>query len=1044
MSFGEEETRSSEQLLELIRFLRREKEIAISRFEVTEAETHRLRTNLEQLQRQLTEAQASLQHERERSATSTLTSSKHTELLRKLETLNALTDSNRLLREERTTLATEKEELVSKISALEVELQPLRDASRDLNTRIDELTAENQTLRRQVVAWKARTNSLQERAGRATADDLKRVQLEKEQLQKQLEQSNAKTSSVMSEFQRTNSQLLVAQQKQLDEIKKLKEEAQQLIQKSSSLQEDVNGAEAKRKEEESKANEKAEALRRIARKYKAQFEELKTAHDKLVSELPSSTPSAAASTASSTSTSTTSDTATEGAAAEASAVDAANAAKLKELEEQNSKLLTEMEQLKNNFESIQSTDEKTKLLLKNCRVKINSLNKDKEVLTNSLQEANAKIESLEQSLEEANVRATALRSQLEGRISRLERENSDLIQAKQAVDNEVEILNQRIPVIQRQVEAYQKQLSICQQQQQQQQATQQVKPAVGAEKSPAECIPPTANIKPMASGNAAIQRPSSSPSQPSTSLAHRTTPTASIRPMAMPSRTAAVQPTATVSVSPMAPPIAVATPTPVFQTAVPSATALPSHPIAPVSSAAPLGARDEGGASIDPIPSTSGASSGSDAMRKRVRPAEADLTTEEQEQKRTRVESEEMEEGEHIDDEEDEEAVEDVDEVEVIGTVDNSAQGAVEAEEEDANRAEEVELVADEENEEGLIESEDEAKEGEEDEEEEEIIEVDEQRDEGGDSNLQMEVADSAVDEEAVAVPVVSVQQDEGQPEHLAEESIEPEAFGASVAAIEPSVAPATESSGDLSLPGPSGLRPPVREDRLPSIGRNTVPYEDGGDDGIVPSTPVLLRPRPNDGFAEAVSSPQVTTRFVFGSVPEELASATAVGVPQGLSHLSESQGMDDTRMDLTQLEENSACPPSIPLQVSPVEVPSQNTVPTATPVLPLVTVTVTSAEEQGDLEAAQDLEADAAAELDLLGEDDAELRENPTEQTTSSALDRSELDGDKTVTGEETPGLDEPSAAAAATDEAAESAEPSEPTPTTSSQSVSVRPPLR
>lgn len=56
-SLGEEETRSSDQLLELVRFLRREKEIAISRSEVQEAETQRLKTHLEQAERQLAEAQ---------------------------------------------------------------------------------------------------------------------------------------------------------------------------------------------------------------------------------------------------------------------------------------------------------------------------------------------------------------------------------------------------------------------------------------------------------------------------------------------------------------------------------------------------------------------------------------------------------------------------------------------------------------------------------------------------------------------------------------------------------------------------------------------------------------------------------------------------------------------------------------------------------------------------------------------------------------------------------------------------------------------------
>lgn len=56
-SISEEDMRSTDQLLELVRFLRREKEIAISRSEVQEAETQRLKTQLEQAERLANEAQ---------------------------------------------------------------------------------------------------------------------------------------------------------------------------------------------------------------------------------------------------------------------------------------------------------------------------------------------------------------------------------------------------------------------------------------------------------------------------------------------------------------------------------------------------------------------------------------------------------------------------------------------------------------------------------------------------------------------------------------------------------------------------------------------------------------------------------------------------------------------------------------------------------------------------------------------------------------------------------------------------------------------------
>ncbi|XP_029654006.1 putative protein TPRXL isoform X1 [Octopus sinensis] len=72
-------------------------------------------------------------------------------------------------------------------------------------------------------------------------------------------------------------------------------------------------------------------------------------------------------------------------------------------------------------------------------------------------------------------------------------------------------------------------------------------------------------------------------------------------------------------------------------------------------------------------------------------------------------------------------------------------------------------------------------------------------------------------------------------------------------------------------------------------------PHFDEGDDCTVPSTPTLFVPRRGDGFAEALSYPQVPQRFVFGT-------------GEGVSHSElESQGalgMDDTRMDLSQFDD--------------------------------------------------------------------------------------------------------------------------------------------
>lgn len=102
--------------------------------------------------------------------------------------------------------------------------------------------------------------------------------------------------------------------------------------------------------------------------------------------------------------------------------------------------------------------------------------------------------------------------------------------------------------------------------------------------------------------------------------------------------------------------------------------------------------------------------------------------------------------------------------------------------------------------------------------------------------------------------------------------------------------------------------------------------YEEPGDDSIVPSTPTLYVPRCADGFSEAVSSPQShvsINRIIEISFTQcHLANLTFVEISLETQHqgghqqttarftFAESatrtpEGIDDTRIDLTQLDDS-------------------------------------------------------------------------------------------------------------------------------------------
>lgn len=140
------EEKSSEQLLQIIKYLRKEKDITVAKFDILKSENTRLKSELQIIQKKLDETQALYINRREDSSSS-LNNEKHQELLRKVETLNAITDSNRVLREERDALAIKFSALQERVTKVEDELIPMQEKNREFETKTENLITENASLR---------------------------------------------------------------------------------------------------------------------------------------------------------------------------------------------------------------------------------------------------------------------------------------------------------------------------------------------------------------------------------------------------------------------------------------------------------------------------------------------------------------------------------------------------------------------------------------------------------------------------------------------------------------------------------------------------------------------------------------------------------------------------------------------------------------------------------------------------------------------------------------------------------------------------------
>lgn len=488
ISISEDDTKSSEQLFQIVKFLRKEKDIAMAKFDILQAETMRLKSQLEITEKQLDESKLALAAEREKSEVSMVTVNKQSDILRKVETLNALTDSNRILREERNTLSIRVEELSATVKSLEDQLSPMQDKLADLTSKNETLQSENTSLKTDCARWRSRVNALVERANKTSPEDWKRLQNERDTLVKMLtnEKENLKKVSeelgaVKVEKSKLEEQYTILSRQQnslMEENKKLNEEMQVLKDDMARLTEELTKIKAEHKtfaEMNAKLTEelsnkevslndirnKEMQIRKIAKKYKAQFEELvKTVEEEKKKN--------------------------DG---EAAAAGAALEESNKKIEEQLTEIQAQLEtektnneKLKQELESLKSAntdrEEKAKQVLKQAKSKIVQLTELKNTLSRELDESRNKIDSVEQSTrDEQDARLELIKSQYEGRLSRMEKERAE---AQAERNREVEALMQKVNMLQRQLAS---QASASKQQ-------------TSTEKTTTD--PPTANIKPMA------------------------------------------------------------------------------------------------------------------------------------------------------------------------------------------------------------------------------------------------------------------------------------------------------------------------------------------------------------------------------------------------------------------------------------------------------------------------------------------------------------------------------------------------------------------
>ncbi|KAG9351114.1 hypothetical protein JZ751_025004 [Albula glossodonta] len=528
-----EEGKSQEQILEILRFVRREKEIAETRFEVAQVESLRHRQRVEHLERELKEMQDSLNAEREKVQVTAKTLAQHDELMKKTETMNVLVETNKMLREEKERLEQELQQTQAKVCKLEADIMPLQESNAELSEKSGMLQAEKKLLEEDIKRWKARTQHLVSQQKDTDPEEYKKLHSEKEAHLKRIQQLTEETGRLKADIARSNASNTTIQ----SQVHNLRENLGKVTAERDNLKKEM---EAKVLDIQEKVKTITQ-VKKIGRRYKTQYEELKVQHDKMVAEAaakPAQEQEAQQASVQEIQALKDSLSQTEARTRELEAqlesvqkTAGEREAEVRNSQEQVNKLQPELARLKQELQekSVQEEqlrqqmaekEEKTKKAFLGAKQKINQLVSAKDQLSKENEE-------LKQQREELEVRMGALKSQYEGRICRQERELRDLREQQERHSEQRDEPPEQGPskVQEQQRPAEPRQISL--------------KTTPAADRGSASTSdPPTANIKPTP----LVATPSKPPAIPG----NKPTPRASIRPICTPGTVTTPTPTATV------------------------------------------------------------------------------------------------------------------------------------------------------------------------------------------------------------------------------------------------------------------------------------------------------------------------------------------------------------------------------------------------------------------------------------------------------------------------------------------------------------------
>ncbi|KTW25953.1 hypothetical protein T552_03228 [Pneumocystis carinii B80] len=195
--------KSTEDLKEIVRFLRREKEIVDCQYELSIQENKRIKHELSKTLKSLDDVRLTLNSERQQKNELVNSTSQYQDLMSKVNELNILRESNTVLRTENKINVEKLKEHEKSIQNLTSQIQPLEDQLRMLQAEQEVKESQLKLIQEDNERWKNRVQQILQKHGQTDPDELK----------------NLKDKFVLLETE--NSKILQEHQTAKEEIEKL-------------------------------------------------------------------------------------------------------------------------------------------------------------------------------------------------------------------------------------------------------------------------------------------------------------------------------------------------------------------------------------------------------------------------------------------------------------------------------------------------------------------------------------------------------------------------------------------------------------------------------------------------------------------------------------------------------------------------------------------------------------------------------------------------------------------------------------------------------